>query len=142
MAGLLDAIPQVTAAIDTMCHADSEQLADAEAVKALYRQLERLNAVTTKAVAAFDAGGTWPDSGARAVAAWVAVCCHTPVASARRRVHLGRALRHMAAVNTAWLAGDIGEAHVRLFAAARTSGTAECFERDEDRLVGQACSLR
>jgi hypothetical protein len=40
------------------------------------------------------------------------------------------------------MAGDINEAHVSLLAAARTPGTAACFDRDEELLVGQARSLR
>ncbi|MDQ6724700.1 MAG: HNH endonuclease, partial [Actinomycetota bacterium] len=65
-----------------------------------------------------------------------------PVASARRRVQLGRALRHMPAVEEAWLAGDISEPHVGLFASVRTPATADCFRRDEALLVGQARQLR
>jgi len=47
----------------------------------------------------------------------------------------------MAAVEAAWLAGDIGQAQVRLLAAARTAETAECFARDEALLVEQARTL-
>jgi len=57
-------------------------------------------------------------------------------------VQLGRALRHMPAVEAAWLAGDIGEAHVGALAAARTAATEACFARDEVLLVGQARQLR
>jgi hypothetical protein len=72
----------------------------------------------------------------------VAVRCHLAVSTARRRLQLGRALRHMPAVEAAWLDGDIGEAHVGLLAAARRPATAESFERDEAMLVDQACELR
>jgi len=51
-------------------------------------------------------------------AAWIAVRCHLPVITARRRVGLGRELRHMPATEGAWLAGDISEAHVGLLAKA------------------------
>jgi hypothetical protein len=57
-------------------------------------------------------------------------------------VQLGRALRAMPEVEEAWLAGDIGEAHVGLFACVRTPVTAACFERDEALLVAQARQLR
>ena len=77
-------------------------------------QLAILQAVFTRAVAAFDAGGTWEADGARSAAAWVATRCRLPTPVSRRRVRLGRALRHMADVEAAWLAGDIGEAQVSL----------------------------
>jgi hypothetical protein len=45
-------------------------------------------------------------------------------------------------VESAWLAGAIGEAQVRLLASVRTPATAEAFARDEELLVAQAGSLR
>ena len=137
-----DTTRQLTAAVDAVCGADPAQLADAEIIQLLHCQLERLNTATVRATAAFDAGRAWEGDGARSAAAWVAVRCHLPVATARRRVRLGRAVRHMPAVEAAWLAGDVGEAHAALLAAARTPATAQCFERDEARLVEQACDLR
>ena len=71
-------------------------LGDGEAVVALHRQLERLEAVFTRAVAAFDAGGTWSADGARTAASWVATKCRQPFPAVRHRVRLGRELRHMA----------------------------------------------
>jgi hypothetical protein len=47
----------------------------------------------------------------------------------------------MGVVEAAWLAGEIGEAQVRLLAGARTPATAECFARDESMLVEQARTL-
>jgi len=47
----------------------------------------------------------------------------------------------MPVVEAAWLAGDVGEAHVCAFAAARTAETAACFGRDESMLVEQARTL-
>jgi hypothetical protein len=44
------------AAIDDLCDADPSLLADGETLRFLRRQLERLEAVTTRATAAFDAG--------------------------------------------------------------------------------------
>jgi len=142
MAVVLDATQDLIAAIDALGAADPAQLADAETVQALHRQLDRLTAVATRAVAAFDAGRAWEAEGARTAAAWLAVCCHLPVSTARRRVQLGRALRCMPAVEEAWLAGDIGEAHAGLLSAARSPATASCFERDEALLVSQATTLR
>jgi len=132
----------LTTAVDAVCAADPAQLADPDSIQLLHRQLERLTAVVTRATASFDAQRAWEADGAPTAAAWIAVRCHLPVAVARRRVQLGRALRHMPAVEAAWVAGDIGEAHVGLFASARTLATAACFERDEAMLVTQAGELR
>ena len=97
-------------------------LGDGETLVELHRQLERLAAVTTRAVAAFDAGRTWEADGARTASAWLAVRCRMPVTSARRRVQLGRALRHMPAAEAAWLAGEVGEAQVGLLARSTDPG--------------------
>jgi hypothetical protein len=142
MAVVLDAMHDLTAAVDAVCALDPARIADAETIQALHRQLERLNAAAARATAAFDAGGAWEADGSRTAAAWLAYRCNQPVTSARRRVQLGRALRAMPEVEEAWLAGDIGEAHVGLFASVRTPVTAACFERDEARLVAQARRLR
>ncbi|MGH9263641.1 MAG: DUF222 domain-containing protein [Acidimicrobiales bacterium] len=141
MAVVVDATTELLAAVDALGAADPAALADGETIQALHRQLERLNAVVTRATAAFDAGRAWEDEGARSASSWIAVRCNQPVASARRRVQLGRALRHMPAVEAAWLAGDVGEAHVALLAGARTPATAEAFARDQEWLVTQARAL-
>ena len=132
---------ELVAVVDALCTGDPAVLGDSETVVLLHRQLERLRAVTTRAVAAFDAGGAWEADGARSASSWIAHFCDVPKEAARRRVRLGRALREMPAVEAAWLAGDVGEAHVVAFAAARTAETAGCFERDESMLVEQARTL-
>ncbi len=109
---------------------------------ALLRQLERLNAVATRAVAAFDAGRTWEADGARTAAAWISTRCRVPMPTARRRVRLGRALRSMPATESAWLAGDIGEAHVEPLTAVRRQVGADLFDPDEASLVEHARELR
>src|SRR5947209_2566504 len=105
MAVVLDSTQDLMTAIDALCAADPVQLADPETVHTLHRQLDRLHAVTTRVDAAFDAGRAWDADGARSAAAWLAVRCNMPVLTARRRVHLGRALRHMPLVEAAWIAG-------------------------------------
>src|SRR5947208_10421256 len=105
MADGADVMQELTAVLDRLCATDPAQLAEGEAVQALHRQLERLAATTTRATAAFEAGRAWEAEGARTPAAWVAVRCHQPLATARRRVQLGRALRHMPGVEAAWLGG-------------------------------------
>ncbi len=134
-------VSALVAAVDGLCAVDPPALGDAETVVALQRQLERLTAVATRAVAAFDAGRSWEADGARTASSWLAVRCRVPATSARRRVQLGRSLRHLPAVEAAWLAGAVGEAQVRLFAEVRTPATAEVLARDEAMLVEQAQRL-
>ena len=65
----MDVLGELTNAIDVLCATDPAQLADREAVQALHRQLDRLEAAATRATAAFDASGTWEADGARSAAA-------------------------------------------------------------------------
>ena len=138
----MNVLDELTNAIDALCATDPARLADREAIQALHRQLERLEAATTRASAAFDAAGAWEADGARSAAAWVATRCRVPVAAARRRVRVGRALRHMALVEAGWLAGDIDGERVDALAQARTRVRSACFARDEMLLVEQAARLR
>jgi hypothetical protein len=137
----VDPTSELVGALDVLSGIDPAVLGDGETVVALQRAGERLACVVTRAVAAFDAGRSWEADGSRTASAWLAARCRMPVESARRRVRLGRALRHMGVVEAAWLAGEIGEAQVRLLAGARTPATAECFARDESMLVEQARTL-
>src|SRR5207237_514248 len=137
----MNVLDELTNAVGVVCDADPAQLADREAIQALHRQLERVDAATTRSTSAFEAAGTWEADGARAAAAWVATRCRVPVTAARRRLRLGRALRHMADAEAAWLAGDIDAARVAALADARTPVSAACFERDETLLVEQAARL-
>ena len=141
MVAVLDVETEVVVAVDALCGVDPSRLGDGETLVVLHRQLERLGAVLTRAVAAFDAGRAWDAEGARSASAWLSVRWNVPQSSARRRVVLGRALREMPLVEAAWLAGDIGEAQVSLLASARTPETAGCFARDEAMLVAQAVKL-
>ncbi|MGH9154926.1 MAG: DUF222 domain-containing protein [Acidimicrobiales bacterium] len=104
------------AALDKLCEADPSTLADEEAIIALHRGLSRLEAVTTRATAAFEASGRWPRGGARTAAIRVAFRANVAKAVAKRRVALGRSLRHLPAAESAWLAGDISQSHVSALA--------------------------
>ncbi len=137
----MNVLVELTGAIDAVCAAEPAQLADRESIQHLHRQLERLNAATTRATAAFEAGGTWEADGARSAAAWLATRVRTALPAARRRLRLGRALRHMAHAEAAWLAGEIDANHVAALAEARTPVSTDCFERDEAMLVDQAARL-
>jgi hypothetical protein len=128
--------------VDQVCGTDPQALADGESVLELHRCLARLEAATTRATAAFDAGGEWASDGARTAAAWVAARCQLPSSSARRRVRLGRALRHLPATEAAWLSGAVGEAQVAALARARTPATEEALAEAEEMLVGEAKRLR
>ncbi|MFP5317136.1 MAG: DUF222 domain-containing protein [Acidimicrobiia bacterium] len=107
----------------------------------MYVQLERLKAVVTRATAAFDSGRTWEADGARSSAAWVSTRCRTPVMAARATVRVGRELRSMEATERAWLAGEVGEAHVEALATQRRAVGAERFDPDEGELVDRAKEL-
>src|SRR5947209_170914 len=112
MTGLEGPLGALSEALDALCAEDPQRLCDREAIKALHRELARLEAATTRAAAAFDAGRAWEVDRARSAASWIAMACHLPTGVARRRVRLGRELRLMDVVEKAWLAGDIAEAQV------------------------------
>lgn len=137
----MSVVDDLAAAVDAVCAADAGSLADGDTVVALHRQLDRLEAATARACAAFDARAGHEADGARTAAHWLASRCPLPVAVARRRVRLGRALRHLPHAEAAWLAGDIGAAHVALLADARTTATDAALARDEPLLVGHATEL-
>jgi len=101
-----------------------------------------LDAAQTRLTAAFDTSRDWQIDGARTTAAWLAWAHRVPASTAKARVALGRALRHLPAVEDAWRAGDIDIHHVRVLARARTEVTAEAFERDEKLLVDMARTMR
>ena len=134
------ATAQLEREIDALAALDPQRLADGESVVALHCQLARLDAVATRAAAAFDASGAWEPSGARSAAAWVRVECNLPAATARRRVQTGRTLRHMPEVERSWLAGEVSEAHVGLLAKAQRRAP-EPFRDSESELVGWAKNL-
>jgi Domain of unknown function (DUF222) len=138
----MDRIAELVGVVDSVCDADPVALADCETLEALYRQLDRLEAAVCRASAAFDAGGEWQADGARSAAAWIATRRRMPMDTARRRVRLGRALRHLPAAEEAWVAGDVGAAHVSLLARARKPATEDALARDEAILVDQARELQ
>ncbi len=134
-------LKELTAAVDALGGVPPAALADGETIVALHRQLERLSAVVARADAAFAATQSWEADGARSAAAWISVRCNLPVPSARRGVRLGRALGTMPAVEEAWLAGDIGEAHAETLARVRHRVEAETFDAYEGDLAGYAREL-
>jgi hypothetical protein len=132
----------LTTEIDRLAEVDPHTLADAESVVGLHRLQDRLDAVLTRVVAAYDAKGDWETDGALSLASWISTRCHRPLSAAKRQVRLGRILRHMPLVEQAWLAGLFGEAQVAALARARRPETEKAFERDEHLLVAGARDLR
>ena len=129
-------------AIDNLCHADPSTLADGSTVVLLLAQLERLSAVATRAIGAFDRSADWAAAGARTPTAWLAVESRLPKHALRRRLALARDLTSLPEAESAWVAGSIGEAHVAQLAAARTPAREAAMARDEAMLVDWAQTLR
>jgi hypothetical protein len=94
----------LVAAVDALVNADPSTLADSGSIIELHRQLARLEAVVTRAVGVWDGSREWEVDRARTGAAWLAVKCGMPMASARRRLRLARELRQT--FQGAWV-GDV-----------------------------------
>ena len=97
-------LDDLKSALDQVCGTDPAALPDGESIVELHRCLSCLEAATTRAVASFDARREWDADGARSAAAWLTGRCRLPRQAARRRVRLGRVLRHLPATERAWLA--------------------------------------
>ena len=128
-------------AVNGLASVDPHALADGESIQALHRQIERLTAIATRAVAAFDAGREWEAEGARSAAAWVAVRCRRSVTSAGRQLRMGRALRDLVGLEAAWVDGDVGVEHVEPMVATCRRVGVERMRPDEAFLVGKATEL-
>jgi hypothetical protein len=135
-------VERLESLLDEMAGLEPTALGDDETLLALHRQAERITALTTRATGAFDASLAWEGAGARSAAAWLVTRAHLPGSTARRRVRLARALRHMPTVEETWLNGDVGDAQVGLLARTRTPASADAFTRDEAMLVAHAGRLR
>ena len=136
---MLSALHEV---MEELTAADSSELGDADSMLALHRELARLEAVVTRAAAAFDASRDWELDGSRSASAWLATRCSLPRQTARRRVSLGRKLRHLPVCEEAWLEGDVTGSHVAAIAAIRRTDTEAALARDEKLLVDNARNLR
>jgi hypothetical protein len=126
--------------VDQLVGMDPAALADGDAIVELRRQIDRLEAVATRATARWDADKAWAPSGAKSGAAWLARRCRRPLSETHRWVRLGRALRSMPATEAAWLAGEVHEQHVVQLCRLRNPRTEAFFVRDEAMLVGYARS--
>lgn len=138
MSQAVDAVEALTHAIDALVAEDPHTLGDAESIKALHRQLSRLEAQVTRATAAFDASKDWMLDKARGAAPWLAWQTGLPKSTAQRMVRAGRELRGAPEVEQAWLEGSIAAARARRILRARNPRTAERFAAEEATLVGFA----
>lgn len=135
-------LQELSEAIDRLVVCSPSTFADGESIVTLHRLQARLDAVVTAATAAFDASGEWAADGAQSSAAWVATRTRLPKRTVRRRIRLGRHLRHLPVVERAWRAGELSEPQAAAVADLRNDATEEVLERDEELLVEYARTLR
>ena len=128
-------------ALEALVASDPSTYADGASIEELHRQLCRFESFVTEATAAFEAGEQWAADGAKTASAWLATRCRLPRAVAKRRVRLGRELRHLPACARAFREGDIGLDAARAIASARRHRTEGAMARDEEMLVSQASDM-
>jgi len=128
-------------AVDALIASDASNYCDGASMERLCRVQARLESFVTEATAAFEAGEEWAADGAKTAPAWLATRCRLPQAAARRRVRLGRALRHLPECAEAWREGAIGTDQARAIASARRHRTESSMARDEGMLVSQAAQM-
>ena len=128
-------------ALEALVASDPSTYADGASIEELHRQLSRFESFVTEATAAFEAGEQWAADGAKTASAWLATRCRLPRAVAKRRVRLGRELRHLPACARAFREGDIGLDAARAIASARRHRTEGAMARDEEMLVSQASDM-
>src|SRR6202034_1943415 len=122
-------------ALEALVASGAENYGDCASMEELHRQLSRFESFVTEATAAFEVKEEWAADGAKTAGAWIATRCRVPRAAARRRVRLGRSLRHLPECAEAWREGRIGSDAVRAIAAARRHRTESAMARDEAMLV-------
>ena len=136
------ALGGLSEALDELIGLGAASYADGASIEVLHRELSRLESFVTEAAAAFDASGAWVDDGAKTAAAWIATRCRLPREAARRRVRLGRTLRHLPVAADAWREGRIGADQAKDLARARRHRSDAAMERDEGLLVSYAQEMR
>ena len=128
-------------ALDALVASGAANHSDGASIEELHRQLGRLESFVTEATASFETGEEWAADGAKTASAWIATRCRVPRSAARRRVRLGRELRHLPDVAGAWREGAIGTDAARAIASARRHRTESSMARDEGMLVAQAADM-
>jgi hypothetical protein len=138
----MEQLEAVTEDIEQLMKLGASAFSDGASIKTLQRQLARFESFVTTAVADFDTWGEWADDGARTAGAWLSTECKLSGPEARRQVRRGRKLRHLPATSAAWSRGEITSAQVDVMVGLVREVTEEALARDEELLVGEACSLR
>jgi uncharacterized protein DUF222/HNH endonuclease len=128
-------------ALDELIASGAANHGDGASIERLHRAQSRLDSFVTESTASFEVSEEWAADGAKTAPAWIATRCRLPRAAAKRRVRLGRALRHLPAVAEAWRDGAIGTDAARAIASARRHRTESSMARDEGMLVAQAAEM-
>ncbi len=128
-------------ALEALIASGAPNYGDGESMEKLHHLEARFDSFVTEATAAFEAGEQWAAEGAKTAASWISSRCRVPRSAAKRRVRLGRTLRHLPAVAQAWREGSIGEEQAKAIASARRHRTEASMARDEEMLVSQATDL-
>ncbi len=128
-------------ALDALVASGAANYGDGASIEELHRQLSQFESFVTEATAAFEAGEEWAADGAKTAASWISSRCRVPRAAAKRRVRLGRTLRHLPETAQAWRDGAIGADHAQAIASARRHRTESSMARDEAMLVAQAAEM-
>jgi hypothetical protein len=134
-------LEKFAAALDALVASGAADYGDGESIVELHRLSARLESFMTEATAAFEAGEQWAAEGAKTAASWISSRCRVPRAAAKRRVRLGRTLRHLPEVAGAWREGAIGTEAAQAIASARRHRTEASMSRDEEMLVDQAAQM-
>jgi hypothetical protein len=129
------------AALDELIESGPANYGDGASIVELHQLQSRLDSFVTEATAAFEVGEEWAADGAKTAASWIATRCRVARPSVKRRVRLGRTLRHLPEVAQAWREGTIGSDQARAIASARRHRTEAAMARDEEMLVSQAKEL-
>ena len=128
-------------ALDALVASGAENYGDGASIEELHRLQSRFESFVTESTAAFEAGEQWAADGAKTAAAWISSRCRVPRAAAKRRVRLGRQLRHLPETAQAWRDGAIGVDAAKAIASARRHRTEASMARDEEMLVAQAADM-
>jgi hypothetical protein len=127
--------------LEALVASDAANYGDGASIEELHHLLSRFESFVTEATAAFEAGEQWAADGAKTAASWISSRCRVPRAAAKRRVRLGRSLRHLPECAQAWREGSIGLDAAQAIASARRHRTEASMARDEEMLVAQATEM-
>src|SRR5580698_8481746 len=118
-------------ALEALVASGADHYGDGAAIVELLQLQSRFESFVTEATTAFEAGEEWAADGAKMAASWIATRCHISRRVAKRRVRLGRTLRHLPVCAQAWREGAIGTDQVEAIVSARRHRTEVSMARDE-----------